>query len=281
MDWLEHFNAAVTYIEEHITEEIDYEKLAKTAGFPAYHFQKMFACMAGIPLSEYIRRRRLSLAAAELQTDGSKVIDIAMRYGYSSPTAFNRAFQNVHGIPPSAAKKGGVSVNAYPPLHFSFSVKGGEKLNYRIEKKESFRIMGITCPLKKKLEENFLIIPNMWDNALLDGTLEKLLSLSNQEPYGLLGISVHHLEDWRYFIAVSSSADDSTLESLQIPAAAWAVFTGKGTNKTLQDLERRVITEWLPSSGYNYANIPDMEVYKKADPKDCRYEYWLPVVKMP
>ena len=105
MDWIERLNKAISYLEEHIKEETDYEQAAKIACCSTYHFQRMFTYMAGIPLSEYIRRRRMSLAAADLQRSDAKIMDIALKYGYASPTAFNRAFQNVHGITPSAAKK--------------------------------------------------------------------------------------------------------------------------------------------------------------------------------
>ena len=126
MEWIERLNKAMSYIEEHITEEIDFEQTAKIACCSAYHFQRMFTYMAGIPLSEYIRRRRMTLAAVELQSSDEKVIDIALKYGYASPTAFNRAFQSVQGITPSAAKKKGTPVKSYPPLSFAITIKGVE-----------------------------------------------------------------------------------------------------------------------------------------------------------
>ena len=104
MEWIERFNEAISYIEEHLTEEIDYEQLGRIACCSSYHFQRMFTYMAGVPLSEYIRRRKMSLAAVDLQGGNMKIIDVAGKYGYSSPTAFNRAFQTVHGIAPSAVK---------------------------------------------------------------------------------------------------------------------------------------------------------------------------------
>lgn len=279
MEWIEHLNDAICYIEEHITEKIDYEQLAKIANCPAYHFQKMFFYMTNITLSEYIRRRRMSLAAVDLQKKQVKVIDIALKYGYDSPTAFNRAFQSIHGIAPSLAKKENVSLKSYPAIKFSLSVHGMEEINFRIERKKPFKIVGISCRLSRKLEENFSNIPHEWEKALNNGTLSQLNTLMNQQPFGLLGISVHHTKDWRYFIAVSSTEVDERFEEYDIPAATWAIFSGSGTNRSLQDLERRVITEWLPTSGYVYAEIPDIEVYIKADPNDAVYEYWLPVTK--
>lgn len=278
MDLLDGMNRTVNYIEEHITERIDYKKLAEYAGIPAYHFQKMFACMADVPLTEYIRRRKMSLAAEELQQGSRKIVDVALKYGYNSPTAFNRAFWDVHGTSPSLVKKGRAPAVSYPALQFSFSVKGAKHLDFRLEKRDGFRILGISSPLFRELERNFERIPGRWDQALKDGTLDKLLSLMDGEPSGLMGVSVHYLEDWRYLIAVSSSKSAEGMEAYEFPPASWAVFSGKGTNKSLQELELRVITEWLPSSGYVYADIPDIEVYLKADPNDCVYEYWLPVI---
>lgn len=279
MEWINYLNQAMNYLEKHLTEKIDYEELADIANCPSYHFQRMFYYMTDITLSEYIRRRRMSLAAVELKEEHAKIIDVALKYGYSSPTAFNRAFQSVHGMAPSEIKKGNRPIKSYPKLCFSLSVHGMEELNFRIEKKKEFRIIGKSCPLSRKLEENFAKIPHEWDKAAANGTLAELLSFSNQPPLGLLGVSAHNAEEWKYFIAVSSDRVSDSYEEYQIPAAAWAIFSGRGTNRSLQELERRVITEWLPGSGYAYAEIPDIEVYIKADPSDAVYEYWLPVVR--
>lgn len=155
MEWIERLNEAINYIEEHLADEIDYEELAKIAGCSTYHFQRMFAYMANISLSEYIRRRRMSLAAVDLQGGDAKIIDVALKYGYSSPTAFNRAFQTIHGIAPSLVRSEGVSVKSFPPMTFKITVKGVEEMNYRIEKKEAFRIVGVSQPLHKEIEKNF------------------------------------------------------------------------------------------------------------------------------
>lgn len=279
MEWIEGLNKAISYIEEHLTEEISYDELARIACCSAYHFQRMFAYMAGVPLSEYIRRRRMSLAAAELQSGEEKVIDIGMKYGYTSPTAFNRAFQSVHGIAPSMVKKGVVSMKAYPPIRFKITVKGVEELNYRIEEKSAFRIVGVSHPLDKEIEKNFKAVPQMWQNAAMNGTIEKLALLMNDQPMGVLGVSVcNDKEDWRYFIAVSSSADaDNALDEYIVPACTWAVFSGTGTGMSIQELEQRIVTEWLPTSGFEYDNAPDIEVYLNPDPNDMQYEVWVPV----
>lgn len=279
MQWIERLNCAVDYIEKHLEEKIDYEKAAEIANCPPYHFQKMFFYMTNMSVSEYVRKRRMSLAAVDLQDKNAKIIDIAFKYGYDSPTAFNRAFQSIHGIAPSLAKKESTMLKSYPAIKFSISVQGMEEIKYKIESRESFQILGKSCPLSKVLEENFAAIPHEWDTALEDGTLAELQALMNQQPRGLLGVSVHNEKEWKYFIAVSSTERKHHFEKYAIPAATWAIFSGRGTNISLQNLERRIITEWLPTSGYDYAEIPDIEVYIQADPDDAIYEYWLPVVK--
>ena len=254
MEWVERLNESMRYIEEHLTGEIDHEELGRIACCSAYHFQRMFTYMAGVSLAEYIRRRRMSLAAAELQGGDAKILDIAQKYGYSSPTAFNRAFQGIHGIAPSAVRNEGVSIKSYPPITFTIAVKGVEEMNYRIETRDSFRI---------------------------DGTIPKLAGMMDTPPMGLLGVSAcnEEAEQWKYFIAVSTTKECGEYEEYIVPASTWAIFTGSGTNQSIQELEQRIVTEWLPTSGYEYANAPDIEVYLNADPENAQYEVWIPVTK--
>ena len=280
MEWIERLNDAISYIEEHLTEEIDMNQLGRIACCSSYHFQRMFTYMAGVPLSEYIRRRKMSLAAVDLQGRGMKIIDVAGKYGYNSPTAFNRAFQSVHGIAPSALKRDGVSVKSFPPVTFKITVKGVEEMNYRIETKEAFRIVGVSVPLDKDIEKNFAEIPAKWGEIAANGTLQRLTGMMDTQPMGVLGVSTcNDTEPWRYIIGVSSSQAADGLEEYTVPAATWAVFPGSGTNESIQELERRIVTEWLPTSGYEYGNAPDVEVYLNPDPANARYEVWIPVVK--
>ena len=280
MEWIERLNNTINYIEKHLTEEIDYEQLGKTACCSAYHFQRMFTYMAGIPLSEYIRRRKMSMAAIDLQGGDAKIIDIAEKYGYNSPTAFTRAFQTIHGIAPSLVKREGVSVKSFPPITFKITVKGVEEMNYRIETKDAFRIIGVSQPLHKEIEENFAVVPKMWQEAAEGGTLQKLAAMMDTQPMGLLGVSAcNDEEQWKYFIAVSCTKESDEFEEYTVPAATWAIFSGAGTNNSIQELEQRIVTEWLPTSGYEYANAPDIEVYLNADPQNAQYEVWIPVTK--
>lgn len=280
MEWIERLNDAIGYIEEHLTDEIDYEKLGRIACCSSYHFQRMFAYMAGVPLSEYIRRRKMSLAAVDLQGRDMKILDVAGKYGYNSPTSFNRAFQSVHGIAPSAVKNEGTPVKSFPPIAFKITVKGVEEMNYRIETKEAFRIIGVSVPLYKEIEKNFTIIPSKWQAISEDGTLKKLIDMMDTPPMGVLGVSIcNDAEQWRYYIAVSSSQTQKDFEEYTVPAATWAIFSGQGANQSIQELERRIVTEWLPTSGYEYGSAPDVEVYLNPDPQNAQYEVWIPVTK--
>lgn len=283
MEWIERLNKAINYIEENITKEIEYEQLAKIACCSTYHFQRMFAYMADVPLSEYIRRRRMSLAAVELQNDNKKIIDVALKYGYSSPTAFNRAFKSIHGIAPSIIQKEDtINLKAFPPISFKITIKGAEEMNYRIEKKEEFRIVGVSQPLHTELEKNFEIVPKMWQQSALDGTIQKLLPMMNSQPKGVLGVSVcNDLEDWKYFISVASTESiDDKLDEYIIPPFIWAIFSGEGQcPQAIQELEKRIVTEWLPTSGYEYDNGPDIELYLNPEPQNAKFEVWVPVKK--
>ena len=177
MDFIEGLNQVLDYVENHLkvtdNDEISLEKLAKIAGTSVYHFQRMFAYFADMPLSEYVRRRRLSRAAVDLQ-NGESVLQVSLKYGYNSPTAFNRAFKNIHGIAPSKVQGKNQVVKSYPPLRFVLSVVGKEPLEFRLEKKSSFRIVGISQKLGTTLEENFSKVPKMWMKASLFGTVKKL-----------------------------------------------------------------------------------------------------------
>ncbi|HWP51509.1 MAG TPA: AraC family transcriptional regulator [Clostridia bacterium] len=281
MEWIKRLNTAINYIEEHLTDEPDYEQLGHIACCSAYHFQRMFGYMSGVPLSEYIRRRRMSRAVADLQSGTEKIIDIAAKYGYESPTAFNRAFQSVHGFAPSQAREEGRTLTSFPPISFQITIKGAVQMDYKIEKKEAFRIVGISTPLEQEIEKNFETVPKLWSKVAQDGTIAKMAGLMNGQPIGVLGVSACNgaKEQWRYYIAVASALPSDGLEEYSVPAATWAIFGGQGSGVSIQALEQRIITEWLPTSGYEYGNGPDVEVYFDPTPENTRYEVWIPVVR--
>lgn len=281
MDWLVNWNKSLDYLEAHLADEVDVKEAAKIAGCSSYHYQRMFSYLAGVPLAEYVRRRRMSLAAVDLQ-QGGKVVDVALKYGYDSPTAFNRAFQSVHGAAPSAAQKEGASIKAFPRISFTISIKGAVEMEYRIEKKESIRIVGVSAPLSKTLEENFQEAPALWGKAATDGTVMRLAGMMDSDPKGVLGVTAPSEGDvWKYYVSVATTQPvPEGMEEYVIPPCTWAIFPGCGSMPgSIQELEKRIVTEWLPTSGYEYAEAPDIECYLEPNPVNAKFEVWVPVQK--
>ena len=276
MDWISQLNDAMSYVEENLTEEITLEGAARRAACSAYHFQRMFPCMTGISFSEYIRRRRMTAAAMEL-AEGAKVMDTAVRYGYDSPTAFNRAFQSVHGLPPSAARVRGAALRSFPRITFTLSIKGEEAMEYRIEEREAFRVVGVSMKGPMSLENCFERVPEFWGQTA--GEIPRLAALMDGSgPMGILGVSACDGGSFSgYYIAAATRAPaPADMAEYSVPAGTWAVFPCRGPMpQAMQDLQRRIVSEWLPSSGYEYAEAPDIEVYS-AD--NLHNEVWLPIV---
>lgn len=289
MDLLRNMNRALDYIEENLTNDIDFREVARLALCSEYHFKRMFSFLAGITLSEYIRRRRLTLAAFELKSNNIKVIDMAIKYKYSSPDSFTRAFQNLHGITPSEAKKSGSSLKAFPKMTFQLSIKGGNEMNYRIEEKEAFHIVGI----KEKVPIIFHgvnpKIAAMWE-SLNDETIRELKELSNVTPLGLLSASVNFSEGRMeekgkldHYIGVATTKDcPDHLVQLEVPAGTWAVFEAVGPfPDTLQDVWGRIYSEWFPASTYEQVEGPEIlwNEHKNVTSPTFKSEIWIPVLK--
>ncbi len=281
MEWLSRMNDALTYMEDNLDGELSVDKAAQLACMSKYHFQRMFPFIAGVPLAEYVRRRRLTKAAFDLQ-NGDKVIDVALRYGYDSPTAFNRAFQSVHGMAPSAAQKPNATLKAYPRISFQITIKGVVEMEYRIAKKEAFRVVGVRDPLNPNEEESFQRVPVFWQETFQSGVIPQITGLMNAEPKGLLGVSTCNGDkEWNYYyIAVATDKEmPEGLFEYTVPEHTWAIFPGSGSPGSIQDLQKRIFAEWLPTSGYEWANAPDVEVYLDNDPSNMKYEVWLPITK--
>ncbi|ENJ9653955.1 AraC family transcriptional regulator [Clostridium botulinum] len=284
MEWLKQLSQAIDYIENNLEGDISYDEAAKIACCSTYYFQRMFSYVAGIPLSDYIRRRRMTKAAFELQVSDTKIMDIGSKYGYVSPTSFNRAFQNVHGVSPTAARMEGTLLNTYPPISFSISITGGESMRYRIERKDPIKIIGIRTALKEYTEENFKIVPSFWDETLKSNLFSQICKLNNQDPHGILGITVYkNPEDIYYYIAAATDKPvPEGMVEFNIPATTWVIFECNGNFKdSIQRIFKRFLTEWLPFSGYEYAKLPDIEIYPISDPKlkGGHSEVWIAVKK--
>lgn len=291
MDWIERMNGALAYIEANLDGEIDYAEAARLACCSTYHYLKLFSLMCDMPVSEYIRCRRLSMAAADLLGSEDKVIDLAMRYGYESPTAFSRAFQRMHGLSPQAIRRGEGTVKAFPPLSFQIAVKGAVMMEYKMRTIPATRVVGACKRMSLRSEEYEKAIPDFWTEVYKDGTFAKILALcesSKPDAHlpGILGIckmKAPDSMDGMYLIGVATDAPcPPGFEELTLPEATYAAFTSTGPMPhALQDVSRRAVTEWLPTSGYEMTDVPDIEVYSPGDNSAADYhsEVWLPVRK--
>lgn len=283
MGWIGHLSKAIEYIEGNLDQAISYEEAARVACCSTAYFQRLFSYVAEVPLSEYIRRRRMTQAAFEIQSSEAKIMDIALKYGYGSPTAFNRAFRNVHGVSPVFAREKGMVLNAYPPIRLSVQMMGGDPMPYRIEAKEGFRVVGFCIPVTADMECNRRVVPAFWEEVWEGKKLSSLRRLSGQARQDIFGITDCRAgEGGSYYIAVPTGepAPEGMFE-LQVPAATWAVFESRGPFKeSVQRVFGRFGAEWLPFSGYAYAELPDIEAYPMGrDEREGRSEVWIGIKK--
>lgn len=286
MNWLENMNNAIEYIENNLQERMDYEKVAQAAYCSVYHFQRMFTFITNIPLSEYVRRRKMTLAAFELQNSNIKVIDLALKYGYDSPESFTRAFQLLHGITPTSARRLGTNIKAYPRISFQITIKGVCEMNYKIVQKEAFQVYGIERIFDTKDGENLREIPGFWTELIKNGNYEKLAKSANYPstvnsvcgyrdmtgtlfPYMICGLKTPHSDTKGYTI-------------VDIPSATWAIFVNEPHNidetpKETQALIARVYTDWLPTSNYEIIPGYEFEMYYNTVNGKCYEEAWYRV----
>ncbi len=292
MGWLERMNLALASIEENLPGEVDLSAAARIACLSLSGFQRFFSIVAGVSLSEYIRRRRLTMAAFELSNSDSKVIDLALKYGYDSPEAFARAFGALHGVPPSSARSQGVHLKAYPRLSFLLTLKGDVPMDYRIETREAFTVYGIEDIFTMENQENFRAIPLFWQEVMQDGRFGKLLASVPQNVPNEDGLcAINALCSYRetggstfpYMIFAFQKKGSRTegFTEAVVPAATWAVFQSRehsqeDTPKVIQELIRNVYTEWLPNAPYEQLEGCDMELYYGEGGKN-RCEYWIRV----
>lgn len=284
MEWLQRLNQALDYIEENLAGEISYDQAAQIACCSTHQFQRMFSYIAGLSLSEYIRHRRMSAAAFDLHQENARISEIAAKYSYQSPTAFNRAFQSIHGVPPSAVWTQKTFLLTYPRLRFQISVTGDEEMKYRIETKGPFRVIGIKTPLDLDMEKNFRTVPDFWENTKQSEVFAQILALMNQHPQGILGVSAYSGPgNFHHYIGVSSDLPvPDHLELCEIPQQTWVVFPCFGSARTVcQNTYRKFYTQWLPVSDYVYRDGYDIEVYPPGNPlsSDYQFELWLPVAR--
>lgn len=282
MEWMKNLSHAVDYIEENLDSEISYQKAAWIACCSPFYFQRIFSYVAGISLSEYIRRRRMTQAAFELQSGNEKIQDIGTRYGYVSPASFNRAFHSVHGVSPSAGRLPGTELNAYPRIKFSISITGGDSMKYRIEHRQALRLVGIKTALCEDNAKNQKICSSFWRSS--SALLPDICRLTGTTDQTVRGVSCYrNPNDISYYIAAQTDAPvPDGMEILELPSSEWAVFSCDGKYlDTVHDAYRRFYTEWLPFSGYQVAETADMEIYPISHSlqQSGRFELWIAICR--
>ncbi|MFB6615052.1 GyrI-like domain-containing protein [Streptomyces sp. NPDC085524] len=283
---LERLNQALDHLEACLDGEVDVAGLARIAAVSEYHFRRLFSALAGMPLPVYVRRRRMTLAGAEVLAGEKTLLDVAVRYGYGSGEAFARAFRSVHGIGPGEARRTGAVLTAQPRMSFRVVVEGGAAMRYRIVEKEPFRFVGrkARVPL---VHEGVNAAAAEHVASLDEQTIVRMKGLSHREPEGILSAAVY-LSDSReegaeaeYWVGVATGPETAAgeLDVLDVPAGTWAVFDDEGPYPTaLQELWRDVFTQWFPSNPYTSRPGPELLLTHPVEiGAETRSQLWIPV----
>lgn len=262
---LERLNDAMEHIETHLDAHIDVAELARIAVTSEYHFRRMFSALAGMPLSEYVRRRRLTLAGAEVIADRRSLLEIAVRYGYGSGEAFARAFRSVHGVGPGEVRRTGAALRSQPRMSFRLIVEGNSSMRYRIVEKGEFTLAGRMARVPLVYEG---VNPSIAEfvKSISEETNDRIKALSDQEPRGILSVA-DHIDQERaegseldYYHAVATNAEvPEDLDTRTVPAGVWAVFESSGPfPQALQEMWRDIYTQWFPSNPYRSVQGPEL-----------------------
>ncbi|MGW4233693.1 GyrI-like domain-containing protein [Streptomyces sp. NPDC004980] len=282
---LERLNQAMEHIERHLDRPVEVSDLARIGMTSEYHFRRLFSALAGMPLSEYVRRRRLTVAGAEVLAGERTLLEIAVRYGYGSGEAFARAFRAMHGVGPGEARRSGASLRSQPRMSFRLVVEGSSSMRYRVVEKDAFRIVGrkARVPLVHEGMNPAIVA---FIRGLGQETRQRIEDLSDQEPEGIISVS-DDLDESRaegteldyYYGVVTGAAVPADMDALSVPAGTWAVFESSGPfPQTLQYLWRDVFTQWFPSNPYR--SRPGPEILRTRLSRDGAHadaELWIPV----
>ena len=286
MNWASGIQNAIDYMEAHLTEPLDYRKIAKQAMCSPYYFQKIFGILCGMTVGEYLRNRRLTLAGSELMTADAKIIDIALKYGYESPESFTRAFTRFHGMTPSEAKRTGGKLRSFSRFRVQIILKGGNSMNYQIVFKESFTVLEKVEQHTVANAQNQNTIPDFWNRVHQDGTIETLLQHASDRSYvfGICYGSGHtDCEHFDYSIAIQCAPDTAAPEGYRvhtIPARTWVISDCVGAMPdAIQQLWHELCAEFFPTSDYQPTYEMDIEAYPAGNmtAADYRSQIWVPI----
>ncbi|WP_149359368.1 AraC family transcriptional regulator [Lolliginicoccus suaedae] len=281
---LDRLNDAMDHIENNLEHTIDAADLSRIALTSEYHLRRMFSALAGVPLSEYIRRRRLTVAGAAVLADEETLLDIAVRYGYGSGEAFARAFKAFHGIGPGEARQKRSALRSQPRMSFRLIVEGSTEMDYRIEDKPAFRIVGKKARVPIVHEgDNRAIIDFV--RGIDPAVSQQLAQLSDQQPEGIVGVCASIADnraegseiDYYHGVVTSAEAPEG-FDSLDVPAGKWAVFEVSGAfPHAIQYLWRDVFTQWFPSNPYRSVAGPEILRTQMSTDGNGEAHLWLPV----
>lgn len=286
MALVESLQRAIDYMEEHLLDQISIEGIAKQANLSTYHFQRIFTILTDMSVGEYLRRRRLTLAAQQLSSANCKVIDLAYKYGYDTPESFSKAFRKQHGVTPSEMRKGIGKTQAYNRLVIQVNLKGAEPMEYRIVEKDAFQVVGVKRELACSADgaSPAPAIGQFWAELNGNGTVNQLTQLINGDIKGALGITANYDEEKNvidYWIGVERHGDvPEGFSSTEVPASKWAVFGVRGpVMDAMPQTWKKIYSEWFPSNTYEHTGAASLEVYTDADPTkpDAHSEIWVPI----
>ncbi|TQL03977.1 AraC family transcriptional regulator [Cellulomonas sp. SLBN-39] len=283
--WL---NRLVDVVEEHLDDELDVTRLAAALGTSEYHLRRMFSSLAGMPLSEYVRRRRMTVAAADVVAGDGDLLGIAVRHGYGSAEAFGRAFRSVHGVSPGQARRDGGPLRAQPQLRFRLTVEGAVPMDVRLTTRPAFRLVGHAARVPL-VHEGVNPAVQQHVASLAPEQHQRLKDLSGTEPHGLLAVSDDLDPDRRegtvltylHGVAVPDAATvPEDLHIIDVAAGTWAVFQVSGPYPdALQTLWAATATEWFPSNPWRLRPGPEIVAVldRTDDLSSATVELWLPV----
>ncbi|QCR34039.1 AraC family transcriptional regulator [Lysinibacillus sp. SGAir0095] len=287
MSWVDSIQKAIDYMENHLLDvDLSIEQIAKACNSSAFHFQRTFSILTDITVGDYIRRRRLTLAAQDLVNTNDKIIDIAYKYGYETPESFAKAFRKQHKLSPMEARKKLGPLQSYNRLVIKIKLEGALPMNYKIIEKESFQVVGVKRTYNYKNGENLSEIPQFWSDVHSDGTNDQLINLNNGDIQGILGVcTVEENEKQNgkmdYWIATAHRGETPNgIDSYEIPASKWVIFEVHGAMPhAMQDTWKKIYSEWFPSNPYKPAGTAELEVYTNEDASKPDYysEIWIPI----
>lgn len=276
MEWIEAMNYAINYMEEHLTTKICARDISEQVYLSEFYFQKGFKILTGYTVGEYVRNRRLTLAAYDILKGNESLIDIAYKYQYETPESFSKAFRRFHGINPSQVSNMSYMLKPFQRLIIKIEVEGGNKMNVRVERKDLIKLYGLEKEFN--IETSYSEIPIFWDEYFKE---------DRQELKGTYGVCID-LEKkgiFRYLIADDYLGQElpDRFKIVEVPEMEWAIFECRGPLPTaLQTVNTRIWSEWLPGNGtYELAAGINIEKYSEGDINSPDYlsEIWIPVKK--